>query len=104
MKHAVIVTGGKQYRVAEGDVIYVEKLEAEAGSTVTFDKVLCVVDGENTTIGTPVVDGATVTAKVEKSGKAAKVRVYKMKPKKGYRRTQGHRQPYTKLTVEAINA
>ena len=115
MKHAVIVTGGKQYRVAEGDVIYVEKLEAEAGSTVTFDKVLCVVDEANATVGTPVVAGATVTAKVEKSGKSAtakveksgksaKVRVYKMKPKKGYRRTQGHRQPYTKLTVEAINA
>ncbi len=104
MKHAVIVTGGKQYRVAEGDVIYVEKLDVDAGETVTFDKVLCVVDGENTTIGTPVVDGATVTAKVEKNGKAAKVRVYKMKPKKGYRRTQGHRQPYTKLTVEAIHA
>lgn len=104
MKHAVIVTGGKQYRVAEGDVIYVEKLEAEAGETVTFDKVLCVVNDDNATVGTPVVDGATVTAKVEKSGKSAKVRVYKMKPKKGYRRTQGHRQPYTKLTVEAINA
>ena len=104
MKHAVIVTGGKQYRVAEGDVIYVEKLDAEAGSTVTFDKVLCVSDEENATVGTPVVAGATVTAKVEKNGKSAKVRVYKMKPKKGYRRTQGHRQPYTKLTVEAINA
>ena len=104
MKHAVIVTGGKQYRVAEGDVIYVEKLDAEDGSTITFDKVLCVVDEENATVGTPVVAGATVTAKVEKSGKSAKVRVYKMKPKKGYRRTQGHRQPYTTLTVEAINA
>ena len=104
MKHAVIVTRGKQYRVAEGDVIYVEKLDAEAGSTVTFDQVLCMVDDEKATVGTPVVAGATVTAKVEKTGKAAKVRVYKMKPKKGYRRTQGHRQPYTKLTVEAINA
>ena len=78
MKHAVIVTGGKQYRVAEGDVIYVEKLEAEDGAVVTFDKVLCVVDGENATVGTPVVAGATVTAKVEKRGKSAKVRVYKM--------------------------
>ena len=104
MKHAVIVTGGKQYRVAEGDVIYVEKLDAEAGSTVTFDKVLCVVDEANATVGTPVVAGATVTAKVEKNGKSAKVRVYKMKPKKGYRRTQGHRQPYTKVQIEAINA
>ena len=104
MKHAVIVTGGKQYRVAEGDVIYVEKLNAEAGETVTFDKVLCVVDDENTVIGTPVVDGAAVTAKVEKNGKSAKVRVYKMKQKKGYQRTQGHRQPYTRLTVESIQA
>ena len=104
VKHAVIVTGGKQYRVAEGDVIYVEKLDAEAGSTVTFDKVLCVVDDANATVGTPVVAGATVTAKVEKNGKSAKVRVYKMKPKKGYRRTQGHRQPYTKVQIEAINA
>ena len=82
----------------------IEKLNAEAGETVTFDRVLCVVDGENTTVGTPVIEGAAVTAKVEKSGKAAKVRVYKMKPKKGYRLTQGHRQPYTKLTVEAIRA
>ena len=104
MKHAVIVTGGKQYRVAEGDVIYVEKLDAEAGSTVTFDKVLCVVDEANATVGTPVVAGATVTAKVEKNGKSAKVRVYKMKPKKGYRRTQGHRQPYTKVQIVSINA
>ena len=104
MKHAVFVTGGKQYRVAEGDVIYVEKLDVEAGSTVTFDKVLCVADDDKATVGTPVVAGAAVTAKVEKNGRSAKVRVYKMKPKKGYRRTQGHRQPYTKLTVEAINA
>ena len=104
MKHAIIVTGGKQYRVAEGDVIFVEKLEADAGEEVTFDKVLCVVDEENSTIGKPFVEGATVTAKVVKNGKSAKIRVYKMKPKKGYRRTQGHRQPYTKLSVEAIHA
>ena len=104
MKHAVILTGGKQYRVAEGDVIFVEKLEADAGEEVTFDKVLCVVDEENSTIGKPFVEGATVIAKVVKNGKSAKIRVYKMKPKKGYRRTQGHRQPYTKLSVEAIHA
>ena len=104
MKHAVIMTGGKQYRVAEGDVVFVEKLAANAGDTVTFDQVLCVVDDENTVIGTPVVEGASVTANVLKTGKAAKIRVYKMKPKKGYRRTQGHRQPYTKLQIEAINA
>ena len=104
MKHAVILTGGKQYRVAEGDVIFIEKLEADAGEEVTFDKVLCVVDEENSTIGKPFVEGATVTAKVVKNGKSAKIRVYKMKPKKGYHRTQGHRQPYTKLSVEAIHA
>ena len=104
MKHAIIVTGGKQYRVAEGDVIYVEKLPAEAGEAVTFDQVLAVIDGDASSFGTPAISGATVTAKVEKNGKGRKLRVYKMKPKKGYRRTQGHRQPYTKLTIESINA
>ena len=104
MKHAIIVTGGKQYRVAEGEEVFIEKLDVEAGETVTFDQVLAVVDGEETKLGTPVVEGATVTANVVKNGKAAKVRVYKMKPKKGYRRTQGHRQPYTKVLINAINA
>ena len=104
MKHAVIVTGGKQYRVAEGDVIFVEKLDVAAGETVKFDQVLAVVDGETAVVGAPVIEGASVTANVVKTGKSAKVRVYKMKPKKGYRRTQGHRQPYTKVQIEAINA
>ena len=104
MKHAIIVTGGKQYRVAAGDVIFVGKLDAAAGESVKFDQVLAVIDGENATFGAPVVEGASVTANVVKSGKGAKVRGYKMKPKKGYRRTQGHRQPYTKLQIEAINA
>ena len=104
VKNAIIVTGGKQYRVAEGDVIFIEKLDVEAGATVTFDQVLAVVDGDAAKFGTPVLEGATVTAKVEKNGKSKKIRVYKMKPKKGYRRTQGHRQPYTKVTIEAINA
>ena len=104
MKHAVIVTGGKQYRVAEGDVIFVEKLDVAAGETVKFDRVLAVVDGEDAQFGAPALEGAFVTANVVKNGKAAKVRVYKMKPKKGYRRTQGHRQPYTKVQIEAINA
>ena len=104
VKNAIIVTGGKQYRVAEGDVIFIEKLDVEAGASVTFDQVLAVVDGEDAKFGTPVLEGATVTAKVEKNGKSKKIRVYKMKPKKGYRRTQGHRQPYTKVTIEAINA
>ena len=104
MRTAIIVTGGKQYRVAEGDVIFIEKLNAEAGDTVTFDQVLAVVDGDIANFGAPTVSGATVTAKVEKQGKSKKIRVYKMKPKKGYRRTQGHRQPYTKVTIETINA
>ncbi len=104
MKHAVIETGGKQYRVAEGDVVFIEKLDAEAGDTYTFDKVLAVVDEGSSRFGAPVLEGATVTAKIEKNGKSRKIRVYKMKPKKGYRRTQGHRQPYTKVTIEAINA
>ena len=101
---AVFVTGGKQYRVSEGDVIFVEKLPNEAEETVTFDQVLAVIGDDVQAIGKPVVEGAAVTAKVVKNGKAKKVIVYKMHPKKGYRRKQGHRQPYTKLTVEAINA
>ena len=103
MKHAVIVTGGKQYRVAVEDEIYVEKLPVEAGETVTIDQVLAIVDEDASVFGTPVIEGATVTATVEKNGKAKKIRVYKMKPKKNYRRTQGHRQPYTKLKITAIN-
>ena len=104
MKHAVIETGGKQYRVAEGDEIYVEKLSVADGETVTFDKVLAVVDEGKNLFGTPTVDGATVSATVVKTGKSKKIRVYKMKPKKNYRRTQGHRQPYTKVQIGTINA
>ena len=104
MKHAVIETGGKQYRVAEGDVIYVEKLNAADGETVTFDKVLAVVDEGVNVFGTPTVEGASVSATVVKTGKSKKIRVYKMKPKKNYRRTQGHRQPYTKVQIGTINA
>ena len=99
MKHAVIETGGKQYRVAEGDV---EKLDAEAGATVKFDRVLAVIDEGNAVFGTPIIEGASVTANVVKNGRGKKVRVYKMKPKKGYQRTQGHRQPYTKVQIETI--
>ncbi len=104
MKHAIIVTGGKQYRVAEGDVLFIEKLDVEAGDTVKFDQVLAVIDEDNSVFGAPVVEGAVVTANVVKNGKSKKIRVYKMKPKKGYRRTQGHRQPYTKVQIESINA
>ena len=102
--YAVIETGGKQYKVSEGDVIFIEKLAAEEGDSVTFDKVLILADGENVNVGTPLVDGASVTGKVEKQGKAKKIYVFKMKRKKNYRRKKGHRQPYTKVTIEKINA
>ena len=98
---AVIVTGGKQYTVAEGDVLYIEKLNAEAEATVKFD-VLAVLDGENTKIGTPVVEGAAVEAKVVKNGKAKKITVFKYKPKKNEKKKIGHRQPYTKVEITKI--
>lgn len=100
---AVIVTGGKQYSVAEGDVIFVEKLGAEADATVTFDQVLAVVDGENSTFGKPTVEGATVTGKVLKNGKGKKITVLKYRPKKDSKSLQGHRQPYTKVQIEKIS-
>ena len=101
--YAIIETGGKQMKVAAGDVVYVEKLNAEAGETVTFDKVLF-VGGENVKVGSPTVEGVTVTGKVEKQGKQKKIIVFKYKAKKNYRKKQGHRQPYTKVVIEAINA
>lgn len=104
LKHAIIVTGGKQYRVAEGDVIFVEKMDVEAGETVKFDRVLAVIDEDKAVFGTPVVENAVVSGNVVKNGKSKKIRVYKMKPKKGYRRTQGHRQPYTKVEITKIEA
>ena len=100
--YAIIETGGKQYRVQEGDVIFVEKLPVEAEDTVVFDKVIAVVDEGNSVFGTPTVKGAKVEAKVLKNGKAKKVIVYKMRPKKNYRRKQGHRQPYTKVEINSI--
>lgn len=100
---AVIVTGGKQYSVKEGDVIFVEKLGAEADATVTFDQVLAVVDGENSKFGTPVVEGAKVEAKVLKNGKGKKVVVFKYRPKKDSKSLRGHRQPYTKVQIEKIS-
>ena len=102
MKHAIIETGGKQYRVAEGDVIFVEKLAAEEGASVKFDKVLAVVDGANSTFGAPYVAGASVSGTVMKQGRSKKIRVFKMKPKKGYRNTKGHRQPYSKVEIGKI--
>ena len=97
--HAIIETGGKQYKVAEGDTLYIEKLNVEAGDTVTFDKVLAVLDGDSAKFGAPTVDGASVTANVVKNGKGKKILVFKYKPKKNYRRRQGHRQPYTKVEI-----
>ena len=99
---AVIVTGGKQYTVAEGDVLFIEKLNAEAEATVKFDNVLAVLDGENTKIGSPVVEGAVVEAKVVKNGKGKKITILKYKPKKGEKKKMGHRQPYTKVEITKI--
>ena len=101
---AILETGGKQYRVSEGDVIYVEKLEAEDGASVTFDKVLAIFPEKGkASIGKPYVKDATITATVEKTGKSKKIIVYKMHPKKNYRRKQGHRQPYTKIKIDTIS-
>jgi large subunit ribosomal protein L21 len=100
--YAIIETGGKQIKVEEGQEIYVEKLDAEAGEEVSFDKVLF-VGGESAKVGAPFVEGASVTGTVEKHGRNKKIIVYKMKAKKNYRRKQGHRQPYTKVVIGKIN-
>lgn len=100
--YAIIATGGKQYKVAEGDIINVEKLGVEAGETVTFDQVLAVSDG-SLKVGADVAD-ATVTASVVKDGKAKKVIVYRYKRKTGYHKKNGHRQPFTQVKIEKINA
>ncbi|KGP74959.1 50S ribosomal protein L21 [Desulfosporosinus sp. Tol-M] len=102
--YAVIETGGKQFRVQEGDVICVEKLDANVGDAVTIDKVLLVEKDGVVNIGTPVVAGAAAVLKVVEHGKGAKIIVFKFKAKKNYRRKQGHRQPYTKVVVEALQA
>ncbi|MCD8502865.1 MAG: 50S ribosomal protein L21 [Bacillaceae bacterium] len=101
--YAIIETGGKQVKVQEGQEIYIEKLNAEVGETVSFENVL-MVGGDTIKVGAPFVEGATVTAKVEKVDRAKKILVYKYKAKKNYRRKQGHRQPYTKVGIEKINA
>ena len=101
--YAIIATGGKRYKVSEGDIIKVEKLGAEAGTTYTFDQVLA-VSNDGLKIGNPVVEGASVEASVLGDGKAKKVVVYKYKPKTGYHKKNGHRQQYTAVKIEKINA
>ena len=100
--YAIIKTGGKQYRVQEGDSIFVEKLAADIDSEVVFDQVLAVVNDGDVNVGAPVVEGAKVTAKVLEQGKQKKIRIFKYKAKSNYRRRMGHRQPYTKVTIEKI--
>lgn len=99
--YAIIKTGGKQYKVAEGDVLSIEKLDAEVGAEVSFDA-LMVVDGAEVKVGKPVVEGASVVAKVVEHGKGPKVIIFKMKPKKDYRKKQGHRQPFTKVEILSV--
>jgi large subunit ribosomal protein L21 len=100
--YAIIETGGKQYKVQAGDVIFIEKLSVEAGESITFDRVLAVSQDGSLTTGSPIVSGASVTGKVEQHVKGEKIIVFKYKPKKNYKRKQGHRQPYTKVTIENI--
>jgi len=102
--HAIIVTGGKQYKVTEGDILFIEKLPVDMGDAIVFDEVLAVIDGDNATIGTPAVAGATVEASVVKNGKGKKIMIFKYNAKKGYRKRQGHRQPYTKVEIGKIKA
>ena len=99
---AIIVTGGKQYTVSEGDVLFIEKLNAEEEATVKFEQVLAILDGENSKIGAPVVEGACVEAKVVKNGKGKKIDVIKYKAKKGEKKHIGHRQPYTKVEITKV--
>lgn len=103
--YAVIETGGKQYQVREGDVLFIEKLDVSADENITFDKVMVYSDGERTDVGAPYLSGVTVDAKVLKNGKAKKITVFTYKPKKGSsHKKQGHRQPYTQVRIEAIKA
>ena len=103
MSSAIFETGGKQYKVNEGDELYIEKLDLEDNAKVKFDKVLAVFKENDSKIGSPYLKGASVTAEGVKSGKAKKIIVYKMHAKKGYRRKQGHRQPYTKIKIDKIS-
>lgn len=100
--YAIVETGGKQIKVVEGQEIIVEKLTSDIEEVVTFDKVLF-VGGDDVKVGSPIIEGATVTAKVAEHGRGKKITVYKFKPKKNYSRKQGHRQPYSKLVIDKIN-
>lgn len=102
--YAVIETGGKQYKVTEGETVFVEKLTADEGAEVVFDKVLVTGEGADVKVGAPTVDGAKVTAKVVKNGKSKKITVFTYKPKKNEKRKMGHRQPYTKVEIVKIEA
>ena len=104
MSYAVIKTGGKQYRVMQGDILRVELLTAEEGATVSFDQVLLVGSGESVTVGAPVVEGASVSATVRKHGRADKIRIIKFRRRKHYKRQQGHRQHFTEIEITGINA
>ena len=101
--YAIIVTGGKQYRVEQGDIVYIEKLDVEADSEVKFDQVLAIGEEGSVKIGAPVVEGASVVAKVVKTGKGKKLNILTYRPKKGSMVRKGHRQPYTKVEITAIN-
>ena len=101
--YAIVETGGKQYKVSEGDVVFVEKLLAQEGESVVLDKVLAIAKEDDINVGKPFVEGASVSAKVVKNGKSKKIIVYKYKPKKNYHKKQGHRQPYTKIEIEKIS-
>lgn len=102
--YAIVETGGKQFKVSQGDTLYVEKLESEVGSSITLDKVHFVQDNGTVKVGTPTVEGAKVVASVVEHGRAKKIIVFKYKSKKNYHKKQGHRQPYTKLKIESIDA
>ena len=102
--YAVIKTGGKQYRVNQGDMLKIEKIAGDVGANVVLDQILTVVDGDNVTIGSPIVRGASVTATVVSHGRHDKVRIFKMRRRKHYRKSQGHRQSFTEIQIDKISA
>jgi len=102
--YAIVKTGGKQYKVSQGDIMRFEKLDGDVGTPVTFDQVLMVADGDNVTVGQPVVENAVVSGQIVEQGKAKKIIVFKYKRRKGYRRTQGHRQQFTAVRIDSISA